>query len=365
MSARTILMVAGEASADMHAAQVIRTLRALMPGCRFVGMGGPWMRQEGMECTWGMDELSVMGFTDVARRMRHIYRVFAGIKEFMETQRPSLFIPVDLPDFNMRLCRHARDLGIRVLYYIAPQAWAWRRSRARTLARITDGLAVIFPFEEAFFRASGVDARYVGHPFMEKAGQGEGSAASWPPRRMGMLPGSRRHEISRILPVMMDAKRRIARTHPDLDWFLPVASGIDAATVRTLTDPDVRLADALPEVDLAMVKSGTSSLEVALRGTPGVICYKTSLVNYLLARFFVRIHHIGMPNIIAGSTVMPELIQGDLTGESLAQTMLAYLEDRGRFETARQACTGLRHVLGPKKASAEVARWACELLEAA
>ncbi|HQI82586.1 MAG TPA: lipid-A-disaccharide synthase [Deltaproteobacteria bacterium] len=365
MSECTILMVAGEASADAHAAQVIRALRALMPHCRFVGMGGPRMQEAGMECAWGMDELSVMGFTDVARRIRHIYRVFAGIKELMGTQRPSLFIPVDLPDFNMRLCRHARDLGIRVLYYIAPQAWAWRRSRARTLARITDGLAVIFPFEEAFFRASGVNARYVGHPFMEDAGQIPGSMSSWPPRRIAMLPGSRRHEISRILPVMMDAKRRIALTHPGLDWVLPVARGIDPAAVRVLTDPDVRLADSLPEVDLAMVKSGTSSLEVAIRGAPGVICYKTSLVNYLLARIFVKIHHIGMPNIIAGSTVMPELIQADLTGESLAQTMLAYLEDRGRFETARQACTGLRHVLGPKKASTEVARWARELLEAA
>lgn len=164
---------------------------------------------------------------------------------------------------------------------------------------------------------------------------------------------------------MMEAKRRIARRRPDLTWHLPVARGLDPDLIRRHTDPDIRLEDSMPEIDLAMVKSGTSSLELALRGVPEVICYRTSTVNYLLARIFVKIHHVGMPNIVAGKSIVPELIQHDLTAEDLARTMLLYLEDRTLFEATRQAYTEMRHLFGVKKASAETARWACDLLEAA
>lgn len=365
MSAHTILMVAGEASADRHAAAVIRAIRQRIPSAAFVGMGGPEMEKAGMECIHGMDELSVMGFTDVLPRIFHILKVYAGIKRLMLSRRPSLFIPVDLPDFNMRLARHAKASGMKVLYYIAPQAWAWRRYRARTLAKVTDGLAVIFPFEERFFASHGVRARYVGHPLLDDKDPETVRRADWPPRRIGMLPGSRRHEITSILPVMMEAKRRIARRRPDLTWHLPVARGLDPDLIRRHTDPDIRLEDSMPEIDLAMVKSGTSSLELALRGVPEVICYRTSTVNYLLARIFVKIQHVGMPNIVTGKSIVPELIQHDLTAEDLARTMLLYLEDRTLFEATRQAYTEMRHLFGVKKASAETARWACDLLEAA
>ncbi|MCU0576701.1 MAG: lipid-A-disaccharide synthase [Desulfobacterota bacterium] len=364
MSPHTILMAAGEASADRHAAEVVRAVRELMPGTEFIGMGGPEMSRAGMECIYGMDELSVMGFTDVLPRIRNILKVYAGIKRLMEDRKPSLFLPVDLPDFNMRLARCAKAAGLKVLYYIAPQAWAWRRYRARNLAGITDGLAVIFPFEESFFSSHGVRARYVGHPFLD-AGQGEASwTASWPPRRIGMLPGSRPHEIMSILPIMMEAKRLIAGRHPDLTWHLPVARGLDAQVIRRHTDSDIRLEETLPEVDVAMVKSGTSSLEIALRGVPEVICYRTSPINYLLARIFVKIHHIGMPNIIAGKTIVPELIQHHLTGDDLARTMLLYLEDRRLYEATQKAYEQMRFILGDRKASSGVAHWACELMEA-
>ncbi|HPI94338.1 MAG TPA: lipid-A-disaccharide synthase [Deltaproteobacteria bacterium] len=365
MSVPTILMVAGEASADRHAADVIRAVRDVMPSVKFIGMGGPEMEKAGMECVYGMDELSVMGFTDVLPRILRILKVYSGIKNLMDSRRPSLFIPVDLPDFNMRLARYAGSSGLKVLYYIAPQAWAWRRYRARTLARTTDALAVIFPFEEEFFSSYGVHARYVGHPFLDAGRPDVSGTVSWPPRRIGMMPGSRRHEIETILPVMMEAKRLVAHRHPGLTWHLPVARGLDEQLIRRYTDRDVRLEDTLPEVDLAMVKSGTSSLEMALRGVPEVICYRTSTVNYLLARTFVKIHHIGMPNIIMGRTIVPELIQHRLTGDDLAKALLTYLEDRSLFEATRRAYVEMRGILGGKRASVEVARWVRELLEAA
>jgi lipid-A-disaccharide synthase len=365
MTTQKILMVAGEASADKHASHVIRAVRQLMPASEIFGMGGPEMAHAGMECIFGMDELSVMGFTDVIPRLLQIIKVYRGIKRLMDERRPALFIPVDLPDFNMRLARYAKTKGLSVLYYIAPQAWAWRRGRARTLARVIDGLAVIFPFEERFFASYGVNARYVGHPFVDTEAPRTSGKASWPPKRIGMMPGSRHHEVTKILPVMMDAKRNIEKKHHDLTWHLPVAKGLDVNAINALVDKDVRLEGSLPDVDLAMVKSGTSSLEMAFQGIPEVICYKTSFINYFLARGFVKIDHIGMPNIIAGKSIVPELIQGHFNAEDLARTMCRYLDDEGLFEATQKAYHDMRRLLGDKKASIQVALWAQELVGAA
>jgi len=364
MKKRVVLMSAGEASADRHAALVMEAMREIDPGLRFIGMGGPEMVKSGLECVFSMDELSVMGFSGVLSRVSGIARVYTGLKRLVDEARPDLFLPVDLPDFNMHLARHARRRGVRVLYYIAPQAWAWRRSRATVLGRITDGLAVIFPFEEEFFRACGVNARYVGHPLLD-ASRGVAVRAHevcWPPRRVGMMPGSRREEIARILPVMTQAKRLVDAEAPGLTWHLPVAPGLDRSFVRGHTDPDVELSDTLPEVDLAMVKSGTSSLETALRGIPGVICYRTSLVNYLLARLFVKVNHIGMPNIIAGRGVLPELVQGGLTPGRLSRALLSYIEDRSLHDATSRALLEIRSRLGGRSASCETARWACTVM---
>jgi lipid-A-disaccharide synthase len=362
MTSQKILMVAGEASADRHASHVIRAIRQLMPAAEIFGMGGPEMASAGMECIFGMDEFSVMGFTDVIPRILHIFKVYRGIKQLMNERRPGLFIPVDLPDFNMRLARYAKATGLRVLYYIAPQAWAWRRGRAGTLAGLTDGLAVIFPFEEQFFASYGVNTRYVGHPFVEAEAPGASWKASWPPKRIGIMPGSREHEISRILPVMMDAKRQIEKEHHDVTWHLPVAKGLDAHTIKNMTDINVHLEESMPDVDLAMVKSGTSSLEMALNGIPEVICYRTSFINYFLARGFVKIDHIGMPNIIAGKTIVPELIQGRFTAQDLVRAMNGYLDDEGLYQATQHSYHDMRRLLGDRKASIQVALWGQELL---
>ncbi|HVN72169.1 MAG TPA: lipid-A-disaccharide synthase [Desulfomonilia bacterium] len=361
MTTRRILMVAGEASADRHAAYVVRAVRQIMPGSEIFGMGGPEMAGAGMECTFSMGEISVMGFTDVFPKLLRILKVQNGLKRLMDERRPDIFIPVDLPDFNMRLAGHAKSRGLPVLYYIAPQAWAWRTYRARTLARITDGMAVIFPFEEQFFKTYGVNARYVGHPFLEETDLSR--IASWPPKRIGIMPGSRRHEIEKILPVMLASKRRIEERHPDLSWHLPVAPGIDEEFIKPRVDGNVRLERGLPEVDLAMVKSGTSSLEMALLGIPEVICYKTSALNYTLAKAFIKIKNIGMPNIIARKTIVPELIQHDLTPEDLARTILLYVEERSLFEAAQRAFNELKQSLGDMKASENMAAWSQEIME--
>ena len=360
MTSISVCMVAGEASADRHAAAVIRELKRILPEVEVFGMGGPAMAEAGMECLYGMEQFSVMGFSDVLPRIRQIHSVYRELCDEVLKRRPQVVVPVDLPDFNMRLAGRLKRSGLKILYYIAPQAWAWRKYRARTLARITDGLAVIFPFEEAFFSSYGVNARYVGHPFME--GHSAGAAGgTWPPGRIALLPGSRMHEIRTILPVMIEAKRIVQKRHPHITWHLPVAAGIDPAAVQSLADPDVELHSSLTQADLAVVKSGTSSFEMALKGVPEVICYRTSGLNYRLARAFVRIDYIGMPNIILGRRAVPELIQNDLTPERLAREVLEIIEDRQRYERMQQSFDEMRRMLGNASPSKGVATWIADM----
>lgn len=350
-------MVAGEASADKHASAVIRALRVLADDLEVFGMGGPEMKAAGMECIYGADELSVMGFSDVLPRVRHIHSVFKGLLGAIRERRPHVVVPVDLPDFNMRLAKKARRSGFKVLYYIAPQAWAWRGYRASTLAGITDGLAVIFPFEQEFFSSRGVNARYVGHPFMEDASTGAQRAASWPPGDVLLMPGSRRHEIETILPLMNEARRLVQKRHPGLSWHLRMAPGLDREIFEALADPGIDLTHELPGADLAVVKSGTSSFEMAVRGVPEVICYRTSRLNYRLAKTFVTVGRIGMPNIILGADAVPELIQENFTPESLAAEICGLVEEEKRFVRMQAEFARLRDLLGHSSPSEEVAKW--------
>lgn len=353
------MLAAGEASADLHAAAVIRELKKYYPDAEFFGMGGPEMAACGMECLHDMDALSVMGFTDVLPRLHQIIGVYRDLKRAMDERRPDLFIPVDLPDFNMRLAAAAKKRAVKVLYYVAPQAWAWRRSRARTLGRITDGLAVIFPFEENFFRAYGVDARYVGHPLMEHPP--ELTEIHWPPEHIALLPGSRQQEIERMLPLMLEAKRIVAGQKPGLSWYLPVAPGIDESRFAGI-DTDIRLVRGLPPMDLAMVKSGTAVLEVALRGVPSILGYRTSELNYRIARKLVDLEHIGMPNIVSGREIMPELVQDEFTAEAMAAALLELMNDEGRYREIRRSFETLRASLDRGCAAEGVAQWAASML---
>ncbi|HHO75754.1 MAG TPA: lipid-A-disaccharide synthase [Deltaproteobacteria bacterium] len=360
MIRKRILMVAGEASADRHASKVIRSLQGVFEEVEIFGMGGPFMKASGMECCYGMDELSVMGFSDVLPRIRRIHEVYKGIQRLITSRKPDIVIPVDLPDFNMRVARFARKNNTKVLYYIAPQAWAWRSYRAGTLREITDGLAVIFPFEEEFFSGYGVNARYVGHPLMEDLSLTE--EAAWPVKRIAILPGSRYHEIRQILPIMLGAKHIVQEKYPDITWHLPVAPGLDINVIAGMADNDIHLTESLPRVDLAMVKSGTSCFEMAIQCIPAVICYRTSAFNYLLARSFVKTRFIGMPNIIMGKAIAPELIQDELNEKALAKELLKYITDRSLFLDAVADCKNLRERMGDQRSDQEVARWVTELL---
>jgi lipid-A-disaccharide synthase len=355
-----ILITAGEESADRHAAYLAREIRRIMPDAVVFGMGGHEMQKAGVRILYSMKEFSVMGFSDVLPKLAGILRIYSGLKKIIRETKPDVFIPVDLPDFNMRLGEFAKKQGVKVLYYIAPQAWAWRAYRAKTLARITDGLAVIFPFEEDFFRKSGVNCRYVGHPFLEENAI-KTSETSWPVKRIVLMPGSRKDEIVRMLPVMVQAKRIIDSRKAGLKWMLPVAKGLNSDFIRGFTDGDIELAKEIPEADLAIMKSGTGSFEVALKGIPGVICYKTSPINYVLAKIFVKVNYIGMPNIALGKGVVPELIQHDFTPGRVAEEVIRYMQDRKLYENTRDEFIALRKGLEGSQASLRTAEWVRDL----
>ena len=348
-------MVAGEASADRHAAAVIRELKRILPEVEVFGMGGPAMAEAGMECLYGMEQFSVMGFSDVLPRIRQIHSVYRGLCDEVLKRRPQVVVPVDLPDFNMRLAGRLKRSGLKILYYIAPQAWAGRKYRARTLARITDGLAVIFPFEEAFFSSYGVNARYVGHPFMEEQSAGA-AGGTWPPGRIALLPGSRMHEIRTILPVMIEVKR-IVQKSPHITWHLP-GGRIDPRFGPGRSRRGLH--SSLTQVTWPWSSQGHRASDSAQKVPRSHLLPDIGL-NYRLARAFVRIDHIGMPNIILGRRAVPELIQDELTPERLAREVLEIIEDRQRYDRMQQSFDEMRRMLGNASPSKGVATWIADM----
>ncbi|HEX5723860.1 MAG TPA: lipid-A-disaccharide synthase [Longimicrobiaceae bacterium] len=368
----TIFISAGEESGDLHGAALAQALRARLPGVHLVGLGGPRMAAEGVRLLAGLEELAVMGFAEVVRHLpfflRLRKRVFAALRE----ERVDLVIPIDYPGFNLRLARHARGRGLRVLYYIAPQVWAWHRSRVRDLARDADEVAVILPFEEAFFREAGVTARFVGHPLLEAPAPGlpraEWAAAhGLDPARpvLALFPGSRAQEVRRHLAPFSEAARRVVERRPEVQPVIGVPSALDDSVYAGAPWPRVPSAGGLlAYAAAALVKSGTTTLQAALAGTPLVVAYRMNPLSYALAARVVKVPHIALANLIAGRRVAPELVQHAATPRALADALLPLLDEGSPERRAMlQGLAEIRAKLGGPGASARVAELAAGLLE--
>ena len=371
---RRFLIVAGEASGDAHAARLMAALRELGPW-RAIGVAGPALLGAGVERVVPMEDLAVLGFSGVLVRLPRIWAAYRRLLGEASRFRPHAAILVDSPGFNFRLGPALRRMGIPVFYYIAPQVWAWHPERAAAMARWVDRLAVLFPFEEALFRAAGVTARFVGHPLLEGL-QPEvdetvfRAEAGAPPggRILGLLPGSRPQELRAHAPVMAAAARLLRATRPDLTAILALAPGLEAEAarlgpalegVRRVTG---RTRAVQAHASCCAVASGTATLETALFGTPEVIVYRTGWLNYQIARRVVRLPHIGLPNIVAGALVAPELLQGELTADRLSGTLAPWLDDAGSRARAAAGLAGVRARLGGPGASRRAAEWLWELV---
>jgi lipid-A-disaccharide synthase len=363
---RRFLLVAGEASGDLHAARLVEALRALGP-CRVAGVAGPALRAAGVEPIAAMEDLAVLGFAEIPARLPAILTARSRLMRALTEFSPHAVVLVDYPGFNLRLGPQLKRRGARVFYYIAPQVWAWHAERAQAMARWVDRLAVVFPFEEPLFRAAGVETTFVGHPLMDGlAPEVEESifraelGATPGQRILGLLPGSRSQELDRHLEPMLAAARELTRTRPDLLAVLPLAPGLEPRGLEPAVLGGVRLVRGRVHATQAFatacaVASGTATLETALFGTPLVIVYRTGWLNYAIARRVVRLPLIGLPNILAGAEVAPELIQDRLTPARLVSTLAPWLDDPAANAASRRGLAVVRERLGGPGASRRTA----------
>jgi len=370
------MIIAGEPSGDLQASLLMRRLQALRPQWSFFGIGGKEMVRLGFEQIVGVENLSVIGFAAVARKLFFFRRVFFRMLDLLRKRRPDLVILVDYPGFNLRFACRAKDHGFRVLYYIAPQVWAWGENRIAKLRRCVDQLITVFPFEEEYFRSRGVNVQRVGNPLldivkpsMSKDEFRARAKVASEVKMIALLPGSRTGEIERHLPVMLGA---IAILSEQIAPIVPIVARAPEIPAERIHDIAVHSGFAEPMVtkdvysaiaaaDLALVKSGTGTVECAILGTPLVVMYKTGMINYHIARRLIKADHIAMVNLVAGKAIVPEFIQDGATTENLAQAAAELLTNEPYRHTVIENLHRVRERLGPpggaEKAAGIIVDW--------
>ena len=378
MSEKKLFIVAGEASGDTHASRLIREIKKTMPGLKVEGLGGEKMRHAGCELRADLVSQAVMGFVQVAKNLRFFRRLFHDSIEHMEKNRPDAVVLVDYPGFNLRLAAAAKKLGITVIYYISPQVWAWRPRRINKIARLVDKMMVILPFEEELYKKVGVDVTYVGHPlidsitenqpdpgFLDRLGEPD------PARLIGILPGSRKQEITSILPVLLDAAKILLEQMPGTSFLIPCSSRANMEIVKEITEKEKlpvdfflgKIHEVAGAARCCMVTSGTATLEVACFHTPLLVAYKTSHLLWVLSRAFLHVDHVSLVNIIAGKEVVPEMLQYRMRPRLLAETVAELCRDGERRKTMTTELEKVRKRLGAPGASARAAAVVCEALD--
>ncbi len=376
-SVKKVLLVTGEASGDQHGSHLVKHLKRCDPSLRIYGIGGEELRKAGMEILFHAQELSVVGIVEVCARLPQIVKAFQTLKREIVSAPPDLLILIDYPDFNMRIAAVARKHGVPVLYYISPQIWAWRQNRVKKIARLVDQMAVVFPFEAAFYEQHGVPVQFVGHPLMDREVpvmdtqallQQFAMKSQWP--IVGLLPGSRKSEIDRLLPVMLGAAVLMQKEFPEAQFIIPVAPGIREEDIKervkrhglAVTIATDQLHQALHICHLVLVASGTATLETALMKKPMIIMYRIALLTYLVGRLMIRVPTIGLANIVAGRQIVPELIQGDASPQRVCQEAVSLLKDPRRMTAMENELARVGELLGSSGASERVAIMAHEML---
>lgn len=372
-----ILISAGEASGDIHAAAVTAALKQLDSGTEVFGMGGDALRAAGGEVLFDIKEHGVMGFIEVIKKLPALFRLRRDFARVMDERRPDALVIVDYPGFNMKLAKVAKEKGIPVISYIAPSAWAWNKGRAKSVARLVNAVACIFPFEYDVYKEAGAPAVFVGHPLLDivKPSLPRAEAETLAGKREGrrlilLLPGSRLMEIEKMLPDLLAAAKILQQLLPDVDFALPRAGTIPAELLeRQIAAAGVPVKvtegnnyDIFSVADLALATSGTVTLEAALCGLGSVIVYRTSVISAFIARLVLNIPDIGLPNIVAGRRILPELLQEDFTPQKVAQAALELLAPE-RSALLRQDLLCVKARLGEPGAVRRVAELILKISE--
>ena len=374
---KTIMIIAGEASGDMHGANLVREMLKINPELSFYGIGGKKLREEGVQIIADASDMAVVGLTEVVFKLRNILKIMAVMKKSLDERRPDLVILIDYPDFNLPIAKAASKRGIKVLYYISPQVWAWRQGRIGQIKKTVNKMAVILPFEVETYSRHGFAVNYVGHPLLDmiklnypkqesrkKFGLDEDKIT------IGILPGSRLSEVRKLLPELLQAAQILKNKVPDIQFVLPLADTLEEATLTEIIsrfNVQIKIIsghtyDVVSCADLALVASGTATLETALLNVPMIIVYKISLLSYFIGRLFVRVKNIGLVNIIAGKTIVPELIQNDASGVRIAAEALSILKNGERKQEMIRELEAIRARLGEPGAAIRTAKMALDML---
>ena len=368
-----IMVSAGEASGDAHAAHALAALD--VPHTTF-GMGASHLEAHGTELLVDCRDLAVIGFVDVLKNYHRFLKRLATLRQAMRDRQPDLLFLTDFPDFNLKLAETAKSLGIPVLFYVSPQLWAWRSGRIHRIGRLVDHMAVLFPFEVSYYTAENIPVTYVGNPVVEsavshydQAGARAELALPATGQIVALLPGSRPSELARLLPVMLDAASTLQQSVPHLHFVIPKAASLSTADFQTILDNhqgqtaeplaltviDQRACDVMRASDVVICASGTATLETALIGTPMILVYRVAPLNYTIMKRLIKIPDIGLVNIVAGKRIVPELIQSDATAENIVSHAQTLLTDTNARQTMITALNQVSDTMGDGDASARVA----------
>ncbi len=379
MDRPSILIIAGEPSGDLHAAGVARELLQQRPDVHLFGIGGEKLLALGQEQLYDTRRMAIIGFTEVVRHLPFLRRVFRHLEQEIIRRKPVCALLVDYPGFNLRLAKILKKHNIPILYYIAPQVWAWGKKRIPQMAQLLDHLAVVFEFEVELFRRAGLPTTFVGHPLLDVLQPGmsredffQQNALNAENPLLGLLPGSRAQEVERLLPEMLATLKHLRRAAPGLQAVVAAASNLDLGLYQRflreagLGPAEVKLVQratwaVMAHSDACLVSSGTATLETGCFGTPLVVVYRVSALTYAIGKRLVKLDRIGLVNIVAGEMVAPEFIQHDFTAEKVAPVLLPLLTDAEKNRAARQKLAKVRDRLGKPGAAGKVAQLVLEL----
>jgi lipid-A-disaccharide synthase len=373
-----IMLSVGEASGDLHGASVANALKLLQPDIELFGMGGKAMRAAGVEVVYDIAGLGVIGFVEVVKNLGKLFELRDNLAALMDQRRPDALVIIDYPDFNVRLAKIAKAKGIPVVSYISPSAWAWRRGRAKEVAQTVNRVAAIFPFEADVYREAGADVTFVGHPLVdivqpeltkEEAYRHFGAQPDRPV--LLLMPGSRQQEITKLLPVMLAACQLIVEQLPECQIYLPLASTISREMLQnTIAGYTMNVTltsdypyDLMGIADAVIASSGTATLETTLMGAPTVIIYKLAALTYLLGKLLVKIPDIGLPNIVAGRRIVPELLQDEANPANIARETIPLLTDQTVRQQVLADLAAVKEKLGQTGAVTRVAEVILEVAQ--
>ncbi|MBI5750135.1 MAG: lipid-A-disaccharide synthase [Nitrospinae bacterium] len=391
MNKNTILIITGEDSGDLYGGNLAKEIQRLYPDIKISGVGGKQMRSAGVDIFCDVSDISVVGFWEVIEKLGLIRRLYKQVVERLDSGNVKGVVLIDYPGFNLKVAKAAKERGIAVFYYISPQVWAWRKGRVKAIKKYVDKMMVILPFEKEFYQREGVDVEFVGHPLLEVIAtpdriiQGEAISSSNKKEIcqdlgvddkkliIGILPGSRKKEIAYMLPEILKASSLIKEKYPSVQFLLPLSQSIEEDYLKDFITNAchaerseeslhsyIKLIkgknyDVMKVSDLLIIKSGTSTLEAAIIGIPMIIIYKSSMISYYLAKALVNVTYAGLPNLLAGKEVAPELLQYKMNAKSIAEKTTYFLEKKDRLEQMREELKNIKYSLGEQGASKRTA----------